>query len=167
MGQQDDQRKHDGWGHPKPTKPARTPRPKPSRQPRPTKAPKSPRTPRPKPEKTPRPTKAPRTKAPKPVKTPSPTFGGQYGPGDEGNDKNTQMPKMKNENAEMDAFEINSDQIVEDFKPATIGYRAYVEIAGLLSVAIVLIICFHSLCCQKRKGDDYEEIKDATRVAVI
>merc|ERR1712173_392880 len=96
----------------KPTRPIKTPRP--TKAPR-TKAPRPVRTPRPKPVKTPRPTKAPRTKAPrptKPIKTPSPTHGGDYGPGDEGNDggyygkkkkdkdKNTMAP-LDMENEEM------------------------------------------------------------------
>ena len=165
---------------PRPTKGEKTSRPTTIRTPRPTpqKIVKTPRptpdkTPRPtKPQKMPRPTKGEKTKAPKtvrptmlrtarPIKNPPtkhPTVGAW------GEPKPSSM-----ENAGVEMVDINSDQIINDFKPATIGYQVYVEVIGVLSVGIVLIICSYSLCCRcwnSKYNDQYQPIKDPRNTSV-
>merc|ERR1712228_1093096 len=64
---------------------------------------------------------------------------------------------------EYEAFNVHVDEksVMNTFRPAMIGYRFYVEIAGFLAVAMVLIICCRSMCCQKKRKDfDYQPIKD-------
>ena len=63
---------------------------------------------------------------------------------------------------EFEAFNINidGDSIKETFKPAMVGYRAYVEIVGFAAVGIVLIIACHSMCCHRRQNGLYQPIKD-------
>lgn len=61
------------------------------------------------------------------------------------------------------AFDIGAKEhsIIETFKPAMIGYRAYVQIGGLLSIVAVLVICLHAMYCQKKEVyDGYQLIED-------
>merc|ERR1712129_543195 len=103
----------------KPVRSVRTPRPTPE---------KVQRTSRPTEKRTPRPTKAKRTKAPKQskapktsrptkerkIKTPKPTMGGDYGPGDEGNDSgygNGKMRQTKDSQQEVAVMDVNADTL--------------------------------------------------------
>merc|ERR1712228_40557 len=129
---------------------------------------KAPKTPRPTTWKAPKPSKQPKTKGPKPTKKPKPSKAPKSKKSKR--TKTTSSPQdAEMEHAEFEAFniEVNGDKIKETFKPATVGYRGYVEIAGLISVAMVLMICLHSMCCQKRKEDEYAAIEDPMTESVI
>merc|ERR1712087_90545 len=161
----------------------RTPRPKPSKEPRPTRGAKTPRpikekTPRPtkaKPVKTPRPTKAKPQRTPrptpnkvkttrptkgKPVRTPKPTqvYLQPTPKPTVGSGWGAEQPSkdiLENENAEMMAVDLNGST-AETFS----GYSSQTEIVGLLSIATVVAICGYSMMCQRRKEDSYSLIED-------
>merc|ERR1712130_825147 len=139
----------------KTNKSTKTPRPTEKKTPRPTKhkAPKTPRPTKPKKEKTPRPIRD--TKPPKKTKRPTSET---YLRDTTTTQKPTGWGQVKPE--EIEEFSVNSDRIINDFEPATIGYRAYIEIIGLLSVGIVVIMCCHSMCSQKSKDEKYQLINE-------
>jgi len=163
-----------GWGEPKPT----TKAPKPTRGPKPTKAPRTkapkpvktprptpkPRTPRPTPKpKTPkpvktrtsRPTNPPRTKAPKPVKTRKPK------PTEASNGWGAPNPSKMNEKEDVMAVDMNMDGF--GVKETTFsGYSMQTEIAGFISMVFLMsMVAAYSMVCKKAKNEQYVAIQDA------
>merc|ERR1712173_311106 len=131
-------------------------------RPTPAKSEKTPRPTKGKPVKTSRPTAAKPVKTPRPVKTPKPTDRptkdkSTYITPEPSRTYMTPEPTEKpTEDQSGWGVTKNEEMIAVDMNGVTettlTGYSAQTEIVGLLSVVIVLIICFHSFCCQKRKG---------------
>merc|ERR1711933_439732 len=71
------------------------------------------------------------------------------------------LPCPQDEVEEMNAVDVNSaGSITESFRPDLFGSQAYVEIAGLLSVGMILVFCSYSMCCKTRKDEQYQAITD-------
>merc|ERR1711971_490179 len=154
-----------GWGTPMPTKKApKTKAPKPTKapktkKPKPTKAPKT---------KAPKPTKAPKTKAPKTSKptkapkktkkptrdkstylTPEPTVASGWGA------PNPSMRGDNNKREEILAVDVNG--VTET---SLTGYSMQTEIAGIISIGLVLLIVAYSMLCKANKNEQYIAIEE-------
>jgi len=165
-----------GWGEPQPT----TKAPK-TKKPKPTKAPK---TKKPKPTKAPKtskPTKAPKTKKPKPSKppktgkptrkptrdkstylSPQPSHTDTYltpeptkKPTEDQSGWGAPNPSVRVDNEEILAVDVNGVT-----KTSFTGYSMQTEIAGMISIGLVLLIVAYSMLCKANKNDHYIAIEE-------
>merc|ERR1711971_1551705 len=137
----------------------KTKRPTVAKTDRPTKGPKTPRPTAVKPTKAPktsRPTTPPRSKAPKPTRYVDPGHGGDYGPGDEGNDSGYGRNRNTMQGEEFMAVDMNG--VVSE--NTLTGYSAQTEMIGLSSVVTVLLLFGCTMMCKRGKGDKYIAIED-------
>merc|ERR1712154_242076 len=104
--------------------------------------------------KTSKPTKAPKTKKPKPSKPPK-TGEPTKKPTEDQSGWGAPNPSVRVNNEEILAVDMNG--VTET---SFTGYSMQTEIAGMISIGLVLLIVAYSMLCKANKNDQYIAIEE-------